>query len=717
MDNNKNNIDPQDYQRKEDSEINTSKVVPNITDNAFTVNGVTLGEKTLEYVDKKLPIIGNLPSQNQYQVLFGVSLISIMGIATGAYLNQKVEQEKQTAEALAAQVNSELQIFEGKFKDVIVGKSGALPVMLEQRDKVAGIRQELEKINEKIGSSETIGLNKKLNFLLDKLRKNIATVEKEKNNIADLETRIKTLNVQTVTMQKAIDAIQMGYVRLGLSEKELQGFLTVKNSLIVIQSGMENMILKDSFAKELPEQLKEARKAVAQAIEDIYYGDGKNIRPLDIDRFNSDYQKVAGNFVRVANDVDSYINYATTLAQVKGMIEESNSTYADLYSSLQKASKNIGVHSKEGNVTTLFVLFSILLLLSILSLFFIYTQEKERKNYAEKQQNTKLQSAIYMLISEIIPLQNGDLTQKATVSDELIGSIADSINTTVLSLSSLVKKIQEASITMREKTNDVSVVAMEMLSVSESQSSSIEATGTDVLKINNAITEISQRTAVTSKQASDSADIAEAGAQQVYLSIKSMQSINVNMSETGVLMKKVSDSSRQITEILSLLSDITEQTNILALNATIQAAKAGDSGSGFKIVADSIQTLADKASDATRKVGALIGTVQTDIQSVGVAIAKTTDEVKTGVKLSEQAGESLNEMINQSQTLAEIVEGVSNDSKLYADMARKISTNMQLILESTRGNRESTKRTVESIGEIASISHSLGESVQTFTIE
>lgn len=717
MANKNNNIDPQDYHRNQDSELEAENVRPNITDEAFTINGITLGENATTYVEKKLPVIGNLSSTNQYQVLVGVAVISLVGLGYGAYVNQQIRSEKLTAENLASQVQAELQVFQSKFRDVVLGKAGALPVMLEQRDKVAGIRAELEKMNEKIGSTQTLALNKKLNELLNKLRANIATVEKEKNTIADLETRIATLDGQISDMQNALDKLQVGYVRSNLSEKELENFLTIKNSLTVIHDGMAEMLLKEGFPKELPEKLKNARSAVAKAIEDVYYGDGKSIRPLDIDRFNDDYQKFVINFIRVANEVDSYVSYAGTLSQIKGMVDENNTTFTDLYSYLQTASKNIGVHDKESTVNTLFIIFALLLLMSLLSLFYVYAQEKDRKAHLEKSQNENLKNAIYLLVKEIIPLQDGNLTQKATVSNEIIGSIADSINITVSSLASLVRKIQEASINMREKTNDVSVVAMEMLQVSEAQSSSIESTGQDVLKINKAINEISERTAVTSKQASESAEIAESGAEQVYSAIQSMQSINQNMTETGILMKKVSDSSKQITEILNLLSDITEQTNILALNATIQAAKAGDSGSGFKIVADSIQTLADKASDATRKVGALIGTVQTDIQSVGVSIAKTTEEVKNGVELSEQASETLNEMIMQSQTLAEIVEGVSNDTKLYSDMARKISANMEIILESTRGNRESTKKTVESITEIAGISHSLGESVQTFRIE
>lgn len=711
-----NNNNPLDYQKFEDSESESGKANPNLTEDAFTISGATLSPTKITYKEKKLPIIGGFSAARQYQILVATAVLSIVGLSAGAIINQQANNDKVAAENLASQVSAELQVFETRFKDVVLGKAGALPVMLTQRDAVAAIREQLEEMNRKIASDYSLDLNVKLNQLLDKIRNSIAVVEKEKNTIADLENRVVILDKQITEMQRAVDVIQLGYVKQGVSEAETKEFIAIKNSMMNIKEKMEKMLLGESFAKEIPADLKQSRAIVAKAIEDIYYG-SKGIHPLDIEKFNEQYQTLATNFIYVANEVDSYVSYANTLASIKGMIQDNNDTFKDLYAALQAASKDIGTHSKDSTANLLFVLFAILFLISLLSLFYVYAQEKDRKTYLESLENAKINNAILLLVKEMYPLQDGDLTQQTTVSNEIIGSIAEAVNATVSSLAFLVKKIQEASLTMREKTNDVSLVAVEMLEVSEKQSSAIESTGGDVLKINNAITEISERTAVTSKQAAEAAEIAETGAEQVYSAIKSMQSIDQNMTETSLLMKNVSDSSKKITEILSLLSDITEQTNILALNATIQAAKAGDSGSGFKIVADSIQTLADRASDATRKVGALIGTVQTDIQSVGVAIAKTSDEVKSGVQLSEQAGDSLNEMIMQSQTLAEIVEGVSNDTKHYAEMARKISSNMGNILESTRGNRESTKKTVDSITEIAGISHSLGESAQKFRIE
>ena len=196
-----------------------------------------------------------------------------------------------------------------------------------------------------------------------------------------------------------------------------------------------------------------------------------------------------------------------------------------------------------------------------------------------------------------------------------------------------------------------------------------------------------------------------------------MQSIDGTMTETDRLMGKVQDSSKQISEIVELLSDITEGTSILALNATVQAAKAGDAGKGFKIVADSIQELADNAADATRRVGALIAAVQTDIQAVGESVGRAREEVKNGVNLSLSAGESLNRITEVSNKLSEIVREISQEAIGYAKNSDEVSKDMEFLIESTNLTKDSTQKTAKSISEIASISNELGESVQSFKVE
>jgi twitching motility protein PilJ len=315
------------------------------------------------------------------------------------------------------------------------------------------------------------------------------------------------------------------------------------------------------------------------------------------------------------------------------------------------------------------------------------------------------------------PLQEGDLTKKTTINDEIIGVLADSINATIDSLSSLVKKIKNTSFIMKQKTSEVNVIAIEMLKTNEEQVKAIENTGYNVINITKAIEEISEKTNSGVQVAENAIKVSSQGAEQVLASINSMKEINKNMLETSYLMKKLTDSSKQISEIVELLSDISENTSILALNATVQAAKAGEAGKGFKIVADSIQELADKAVEATRRVGALIGTVQTDIQAAEKAVNKTTNEIGSGADLSEKASDSLSQMTEVSNNLALIIRSISEDIKKNAQVSKEITDIMNVILCKTEENKQSTQKTVNSISEIAKISNELGEFVQTFKVD
>lgn len=713
--NEKNTVNNSDYERDTTS-IDNNLVTPNFSKNENSISGATITVNEIDYKDKKLPIIGGLSVTKQYSILLTSFLLGLGGIGYSFYQERVISSDKSAASSAALKLNSELKLFETTFNDVVVGKSEAFDLMLAQRDSAFKSREEFEKIAAQTGSLKMNNFIVKLNKNLDRVQANVEQVKKEKNFINDMESRVEQLKGLISEMQRNLDIIQKSYVAGGMSQKEFTNFLTIKNSLNLISENFEKMLLKTDISKEQAVSLSEARKKVAEAIEKIYYGEN-DIRSVDLNTNSQNYNNFVSNWVKAAEEVDTYVNYVANLIEIKKMIADNDVYLNTLYPELQILSQKVGEHKYE-NVALISLWGGLLLsLISLAGMVLVYTNEQRKIVYEDQKRAAYQHRAVMNLVQEMDPLREGVLKKIDDTSEDLTSAIASAVNETVKFLAGLVKQIQDSSLTMREKTNDASSVAFEMLEKNKIQASSIEETGSEVLKVNNAISEISKRTLITSKQAAEAAKVAEDGAEQVNSAIDSMRSINDNMSETYALMNKVSESSNQISEILILLSDITEQTNILALNAAIQAARAGDAGKGFSIVADSIQSLADKANDATRKVGALIGTVQTDIQSVAQSIEKTTEQIKKGVGLSEKAGASLEEMIMQSQTLAEIIEGVSQDSQYYAEMAQQISNNMKIILKVTEENKESTQVAVKSISEIAEISQGLGESVQKFKLD
>lgn len=706
---------PTDYERNTVTNSENSLVIPNVETTDYAMGGNTMTANQQEFKDRNLPIIGGMPIKQQYMTLIGGLVVGAVGLGYSVYSREQKAKEKNEVVSLALKLQSELQLFDSSFTDVIVGKNESLKNLLTQKDEALKTKAEFTKVANKVNSSEINRTMKKINEGLDTLILNVGKIEAQKTNIADMESRVNSVKTMINSMHKTIDKIQLGYVG-NMNARELENFLVIKNALNVISQDFESLLLSDKVNDAIPEELKLARQNVAKAIENIYYG-GSGIRQISMGESNKDYQEFVTNWVKASEEVDTYVAYAKNLGDLKNLTVDNKTLLNPLYKELNQLSQSIDDYNKNSMANLVLTLSILLMLLMIAGIVFLYVSEQNKKAYVEQKDAQKNTRAIYLLLREMIPLREGVLTSRATVSEEITGAIADSVNQTIDSLANVVKKIQSSSMTMREKTNDASNVAVEMLQLNEKQALSIAKTGEDVLKINSAISEISKRTLVTSQQANEAAKVAESGAEQVGSAISSMKSIDDNMSETTILMKKVSESSKQISEILGLLSDITEQTNILALNATIQAAKAGEAGKGFNIVAESIQGLADKASEATRKVGALIGTVQTDISSVSTSLQRTTEQVKSGVELSERAGVSMDELIMQSQTLAEIIEGVSQDTKLYSSEMEKISHNMQIVLKTSEENKASTEQTVESINEIAEISQNLGESVQQFKIE
>ena len=359
----------------------------------------------------------------------------------------------------------------------------------------------------------------------------------------------------------------------------------------------------------------------------------------------------------------------------------------------------------------------LLIISSLLLLILFYVKETKRKEEELIEEANKNKAAILKLLNEMSHLQNGDLTQKTTINDGVTANIAESINSTIDSLAIVVKKIQNSSLLIKEKTKQINQVAEGLLFSTEHQGNSISEVNSSITAMTTAIETISEKTKNILEMAEKSTEASNFGMSNVKNSMNSMLLIDRNMEETSNLMKKVSDSSKQIYEVINLLTDITEETNILALNASVQASKAGEAGNGFKIVANAIHELADKAGDATRKVAALISTIQTDIQSVANSVETTTQDVNNGVELSASVEKSLNDIAKLSNLLESTIKLVAEDVRSNAQIAKLISQNMKSILNITEETKSSARNTSKAISEVDNISSELTASVQSFVVD
>ena len=343
----------------------------------------------------------------------------------------------------------------------------------------------------------------------------------------------------------------------------------------------------------------------------------------------------------------------------------------------------------------------------------LQAQKQEEEAKAANDQN---QAAILRLMNELQEVADGDLTVQATVSEDITGAIADSVNYTVEELRGLVGRVTKTAEQVTSASNEAQDISTNLLQASEQQSREITDAGQVVLTMAAEITDVSRSANESAEVARQSVAAAEQGAHAVEDAIKGMNEIREQIQETSKRIKRLGESSQEIGEITELISDITEQTNVLALNAAIQAASAGEAGRGFSVVAEEVQRLAERSAEATKQIGALVRTIQTDTHDAVAAMEKSTQGVVEGARLSDAAGTALSEIRSVSNRLAELIQGISLATEQQATSANGVAQNIQHILTVTEQTQNGTQQTADSIRQLALLAEELKNSVARFRV-
>ena len=355
--------------------------------------------------------------------------------------------------------------------------------------------------------------------------------------------------------------------------------------------------------------------------------------------------------------------------------------------------------------------------------------EQARRELAEQQRlramqdeeaarniNQQNQAAILRLMNELQEIAEGNLTVLATVSEEVTGAIADSVNVTLEELRKLIGKVRQTASLVGRSCELAQNMSAELLALSTRQSGEIQQTGKMVLQMTAQIHQVSRAASESSDVAQSSVRAAQQGEAAVQDSIRGMQHIREQIQETSKRIKRLGESSLEIGDITELISDITEQTHVLALNASIQAASAGDAGRGFAVVAEEVQRLAERSGDAARQIGMLVKTVQEDAQEAVVAMERSTQGVVEGARLSDAAGGALADIRRISQHLAELIAGISEASAQQAAVTDAVTRNIDSILTVTEHTRHGTQQTASSVQELAELAKALEQAIGRFRI-
>jgi twitching motility protein PilJ len=342
--------------------------------------------------------------------------------------------------------------------------------------------------------------------------------------------------------------------------------------------------------------------------------------------------------------------------------------------------------------------------------------ETEAQRQATEEQNRRSQQAIMRLLDEMGDLADGDLTVNATVTEDITGAIADSMNFTIDALRSLVEAINTTASQVTSAAEKSQATATHLAEASSHQAQQIASASTAVNEMAISIEGVSKNADQLAEESQRSVDIAKKGSEAVQKTINGMDIIREQIQETSKRIKRLGESSQEIGDIVELINDIAEQTNILALNAAIQAAMAGEAGRGFAVVADEVTRLAERSSDATKQIEALVKTIQTDTNEAIISMEQSTSGVVAGAKIAEDAGAALSEIESVSTNLADLVQSITSATRQQANAAANISDTMNVIQEITTQTSEGTNQTAKSIGNLSELASELKRSVSGFKL-
>ncbi len=427
--------------------------------------------------------------------------------------------------------------------------------------------------------------------------------------------------------------------------------------------------------------------------------------------------EIAELFQFVSGSVDEILETSPELLEVReaaGNIFTLSQTLLDEASVLANSFEHMA-GSRTTNSYGGYIL-GLLALASIILIGLVMVRETNRQLRETAEKNDRNQTAIMRLLDEIEDLADGDLTVSASVTEDFTGAIADSINNSIDQLRELVATINLTAEQVFGAVKDTQTTATQLAAASEHQALQIAAASNAVNDMSRSVEQVSANASESVAVAERSVAIANKGNEVVHNTINGMDNIREQIQDTSKRIKRLGESSQEIGDIVSLIDDIADQTNILALNAAIQASMAGDAGRGFAVVADEVQRLAERSSSATKQIETLVRAIQNDTNEAVISMEQTTTEVVRGARLAQDAGVALEEIEGVSKVLAALVESITNAAQQQAALGQQISATMTVIQQTTTQTTSGTAATAQSMGNLAKMASEMRRSVSGFTL-
>ena len=681
-----------------------------------------------------LPLIGRRSVSYQQRFVFTLTAVGIGGLIVSGYLAlSAANSHSQQVEATGAALMQSQRLAKS-VSQAMIGSPSAFPEVKESGTVLATNVRGLHTGNDLVsavpaGVQDTVA---PLMSLVDRAEKNSQIVLAQQKTLTQVGQALRTINRQSSDLLETAETVSSLKLQGGASAAEISAVGQLVMLTQRIGKSANEFLTYEGVSPEavflLGKDLntfREIADGLLQGNADLRLPGTKEPATRErLEQLIAQYEQTRSQSSAILANLQGLVAAREAQAQIVGDSEP-----------LRK-----GLEAVQGRLTqvgTLSVGYIAALLASLVVLVFgvfgilrlFVASQRQRATAAEAQRtesesrqreaqrvNDANQAAILRLMNELQSVAEGDLTQQATVTEDITGAIADSVNYTVEELRTLVAQVQGTANRVTDTTGQVEQTSTELLAASTEQLHEIRETGESVLQMAGRINDVSQRAQETVAAAQQSLTVTQTGRRAVQDAIEGMNSIRDQIQETSKRIKRLGESSQEIGEITELISDITEQTNVLALNAAIQAASAGDAGRGFSVVAEEVQRLAERSGDATRQIAALVKAIQTDTGDAVAAMERSTQGVVQGAQLSDAAGAALVDIDRVTRELSTLVESISTQAQSEAQSANVVASNIQHIFAVTEQTGDGTRSTAQIVRELSRTAEELRQSVSRFKI-